>query len=95
MDRDDLLWKGLGALSGALAGVVARQVLQASWRMFKGDDPPSNPAAPDTQWSEAVLWAGASGIAIAVARLVAQRGAAEAWRARKGAYPRALETVTP
>lgn len=95
MDRDALLWKVVGALSGAVAGMAARQLLEVSWRRMKGDDPPANPAAPGTQWSEAILWAAASGVGVAVARLVAQRGAAEAWRAKKGSYPRALETVTP
>ncbi len=94
MDRE-LLWKVVGGLSGVAAGAVTRLALQKSWRRVKGSDPPANPAAPGTAWSEAIGWAAASGVAIAVTRLVAQRGAAGAWKATTGRYPEALESVTP
>lgn len=95
MGDRDLIWKVVGALTGMVAGVLARTVLKASWRSVKGTNPPTNPAAPSTTWTEAIAWAAASGVAIAVMKLVAQRGAAEAWRKKTGAYPRSLETVSP
>ncbi len=81
--------------AGSAGGAVTRLALQKSWRRLKGSDPPANPAAPGTSWTEAVGWAAASGVAIAVTRLVAQRGAAGAWRATTGRYPEALESVSP
>lgn len=90
-----LLWKGIGALSGAAAGATTRFLLRTGWRKLKGGDPPANPASPRTNWSEALVWAVSSGVAMAVTRLVAQRGAAEAWKASTGSYPQGLETVTP
>jgi len=90
-----LLWKAVGTLSGMAAGSATRALLRAVWRRTKGGDPPTNPAAPGTRWSEALIWAGASGVALAVTRLIAQRGAAEAWKARSGTYPPGLETVSP
>lgn len=90
-----VMWKVLGSLSGMAAGAVTRTALRAGWRRTKGGDPPTNPAAPGTAWSEAITWAVASGVALAVTRLVAQRGAAEAWKAKTGAYPPGLETVSP
>jgi NADPH:quinone reductase-like Zn-dependent oxidoreductase len=90
-----LIWKAVGSLSGVAAGAATRAVLRTSWRRTRGGDPPSNPAAPGTRWSEALIWAAASGVAMAVTRLVAQRGAAEAWRAGTGSYPPGLETVSP
>jgi hypothetical protein len=90
-----LLWKAVGSLSGAAAGSLTRALLRAVWRKTKGGDPPTNPAAPGTKWSEALIWAVSSGIALAVTRLIAQRGAAEAWKARSGRYPPGLETVSP
>ncbi len=90
-----LLWKAAGSLSGIAAGSATRALLRAGWRRTKGDDPPANPAAPGTRWSEALIWAAASGVAIAVTRLVAQRGAAEAWKASTGDYPPGLDTVSP
>ena len=85
----------MGTLSGMAAGSATRALLRAVWRRTKGGDPPTNPAAPGTRWSEALIWAGASGVALAVTRLIAQRGAAEAWKARSGTYPPGLETVSP
>jgi NADPH:quinone reductase-like Zn-dependent oxidoreductase len=90
-----LLWKVAGTLSGVAAGTAARAVMRAGWRKAKGGDPPTNPAAPGTRWSEALIWAAASGVGLAVTRLVAQRGAAEAWKAGTGSYPPGLETVSP
>lgn len=95
MGDRDLLWKVVGALSGAMAGMLTRTLLKAGWRKVKGTNPPTNPASPATTWSEAITWAAASGVAMAVMRLVAQRGAAAAWRKKTGAYPRSLESVSP
>lgn len=95
MGNRDIVWKLVGASSGALAGVATRKLLQAGWRRAKGGDPPTNPASPSTTWSEALVWAVSSGVALAVTRLVAQRAAAEAWRKTTGAYPASLEAVSP
>ena len=94
MASEKLLWRGVGMGAGIAAAFVTRKLLRGAWHVTTGNDPPGNPAAPDTTWREAISWAVASGVAIAVARLVAQRGAAEAWRAAKGHYPEGLETVT-
>ncbi len=95
MGDRDIVWKGVGAASGALAGMATRKLLTSAWRRTKGGNPPTNPASPSTTWSEALVWAISSGVALAVTRLVAQRGAAEAWRKATGSYPRSLETVSP
>ncbi len=90
-----MMWKVVGSLSGIVAGTATRKLLQAGWRRARGGDPPTNPAAPGTKWSEALVWAVASGVAMAVTRLVSQRGAAGAWKAATGSYPEGLETVSP
>ncbi len=90
-----MMWKVVGSLSGIVAGTATRNLLQAGWRRARGGDPPTNPAAPGTKWSEALVWAVASGVAMAVTRLVSQRGAAGAWKAATGSYPEGLETVSP
>ncbi len=90
-----MTWKVVGGLSGILAGAATRRLLQAGWRRARGGDPPTNPAAPTTGWSEALGWAVASGVAMAVTRLISQRGAAGAWKAATGRYPEGLETVSP
>lgn len=89
------LWKIVGTLSGLAAGMATKSVLRTVWKRVRGGDPPTNPAAPGTSWTEAVLWAASSGVAMAVTRMVAQRGAAEAWKKELGSYPPGLEEVSP
>ena len=74
-------------------GIAVRKAIEAGWRKTRHDDPPKNPAAPGTQWSEALAWAAVSGIAVAAARLVAARGAAATWKSLTGKLPPGVEDV--
>jgi hypothetical protein len=94
MNAADLAWKGVALGAGAASAMVTRKILRATWRGVSGQDPPVNPASPDTGWREAVVWAVGSAVALGVTRLVAQRGAAAAWKASTGEYPKALEAVS-
>ena len=65
-----------GALTWAgslLGAVVARKLLERVWVAVTGEDPPTNPAAGDTRWRDALLWGAALGIAGGVAKTVARR----------------------
>jgi hypothetical protein len=95
IDRETQLWRLVGIGAGLGAGFVTRKMLEGIWQFARGEEPPANPASPQTTWVEALVWAGASGVALAVTRLVAQRGAAEAWKAVAGSYPEDLEAVKP
>jgi hypothetical protein len=86
-------WKVVGVMSGLLAARTSKAVLEKTWRSTKGTEPPRNPAAPGTTWTEAMTWAVASGVAVGLARLIATRGAAQAWRRTTGSLPPGLETV--
>ncbi|MGH9118499.1 MAG: DUF4235 domain-containing protein [Acidimicrobiales bacterium] len=90
-----LMWQAIGALAGAVAGALTRRLLTSAWQRSRGRKPPTNPASPQTTWSEAVIYTVASGVAIAVARLLAQRGAAAAWEKATGSRPPGLEEVAP
>jgi Protein of unknown function (DUF4235) len=82
------------ALSFAVpTGIAMRKAIEAGWRKAKHDDPPKNPAAPGTQWSEALAWAAVSGVAVAAARMVAARGAAATWKSLTGKLPPGVEDV--
>jgi hypothetical protein len=94
-EHESHLWRAVGIGAGFAAGLVTRKTLEAVWQATRGQEPPSNPASPQTTWAEAIIWAVASGVSLAVTRLVAQRGAAEAWKAVKGSYPEGLEEVRP
>ncbi|CAN5210022.1 hypothetical protein BH23VER1_BH23VER1_32440 [soil metagenome] len=52
---------------------LARKGLRQSWRYVANSDPPMNPAAPETEWREALLWTVVAGISVGIVRLVATR----------------------
>jgi hypothetical protein len=82
-----LTWRVVGTGLAIVAGLVVRKVFVVVWRAATSHDPPTNPAAPDTSWGEALGWALASGAAIGVGRMVATRGATAGWTAVVGAPP--------
>ena len=84
-------WKIVAAAFAIPTGIAVRKAIETGWRKTKHDDPPKNPAAPGTEWSEALIWAAVSGIAVATARLVAARGAAATWKSLTGKLPPGVE----
>ena len=84
-------WKIVAAAFAVPTGMAVRKAIETGWRKARHDDPPKNPAAPGTQWSEALIWAAVSGIAVAAARLVAARGAAATWKSLTGKLPPGVE----
>lgn len=87
-------WR-ITALAFAIpAGIAARKLMDTAWKKTRGTDPPANPAAPGTTWSEALLWTAATGVAYAIARLIAARGAAAGWRSLTGQLPPGVEDST-
>jgi hypothetical protein len=86
-------WRILALAFAVPTGIAVRKAIEAGWRKAKHDDPPKNPAAPGTQWSEALAWAAVSGVAVAAARMVAARGAAATWKSLTGKLPPGVEDV--
>ncbi|HEY6743473.1 MAG TPA: DUF4235 domain-containing protein [Lapillicoccus sp.] len=84
-------WKIVAAAFVIPTGIAVRKAIETGWRKTKDDDPPKNPAAPGTEWSEALMWAAVSGVAVAAARLVAARGAAATWKSLTGKLPPGVE----
>ena len=87
-------WKIVAAAFAVPMGIAVRKAMETGWRKAKHDDPPKNPAAPGTAWSEALIWATASGIAVAAARLLAARGAAATWTSFTGKLPPGVEEAS-
>ena len=87
-------WRLFGGLSAILAGIAARKVLAQAWRLGTGRNPPANPAAPGTEWREAISYALASGAAMGMARMLATRKAAGYYRRSTGHLPKGMEEVT-
>jgi hypothetical protein len=86
-------WRIVALAFAVPTGIAVRKAIDAAWRKAKHDDPPKNPAAPGTQWSEALAWAAVSGVAVAAARMVAARGAAATWKSLTGKLPPGVEDV--
>src|SRR5688572_6193493 len=87
-------WKVAATGAGLIARFIVRKSLIAGWKAARKSNPPSNPAARDTQWSEARAWTLATGVGVGLARLVATRGAAGAWEKATGSLPPGLEEVS-
>lgn len=86
-------WKVIGTGLAILTGLVVRKLLIAVWKRATDHEPPTNPAAADTTWGEALVWAVASGTAIGVGRLIATRGATAGWQRVVGAPPPGMSEV--
>lgn len=87
-------WRILGGLSAVLAGIAARKALVKGWQALTGHEPPANPAAPGTQWREAIPFAIASGALIGIARMLATRKAAGYYQRSTGHLPKGMEEVS-
>lgn len=84
---DDTLWILVGAGAAVAATVAARAAMRAGWRYRHGEDPPMNPADPETPWIHAAAWTAASGMIGALAGMVARRAAAGGWVKYTGRTP--------
>ena len=89
-----LLWRVVGTGSAVLAAAVAQKALSTAWRAATGEDPPTIPEDPDTEWKDAVAWALLSGAVLGLARLFATRRAAIAFRRSTGELPKAMRRET-
>lgn len=87
-------WRILGGVSAALAGIAARKLLTTGWQKTTGRNPPANPAAPGTEWREALPFAIASGAVMGLARMLATRRAAGYYKKSTGHLPAGMEEVT-
>ena len=84
-------YTALGLMATIVAGILARKVMTATWKVSTGKQPPSNPEHPDVSFGEAAAWAAASGVAVGLARMLASRKAAEYYRRSTGHLPANLE----
>lgn len=72
--------------AAGLAGVAARRLVYSGWKLWRGVDPPANPASRDVTWTDALVFAAATGVLVGVARVAGERLATsglEAWKGRE------------
>jgi hypothetical protein len=84
------VWTVMSLVAGLGAAAVTRMLLDRSWKVAAGKNPPENPADPDVSVGEAVLWASVTGAAVALARMLAQRRAARYYTRSTGHLPPGL-----
>jgi len=84
------LWTVLSLVAGLGAAALTRKLLDRSWKVAAGKNPPENPADPDVSIAEAVVWASLTGAAVALARMLAQRRAAGYYAKSTGQLPPGL-----
>ena len=89
-----LLWRVVGTGSAVLAGAAAQKGLTVAWKAATGNEPPTIPEDPDTEWKDAIAWALLSGAVIGMARLFATRRAAQYYRRSTGRLPDAMRRDT-
>ena len=71
-------WILASGLAATGASFATRALLRTSWHAATGDDPPEDPAAIGTSWSEAIVWTVAASVVAGLTGLVARRAAAGA-----------------
>ncbi len=86
-DDTSKVWSVFSVLSALVTANVVKKLLDGGWRMATGKKPPTNPADPAVDTSEAITWAAVSATAIAVARVVANRKAADYYYKSTGKVP--------
>ena len=84
------VWTVFSLVAGLGAAALTRKLLDRSWQVAAGKNPPENPADPDVGLGEAVLWASITGAAVALARMIAQRRAASYYTRSTGHLPPGL-----
>jgi hypothetical protein len=89
-----MVWRIFGGLSAILAGLAVRKVLVKGWHLATGNEPPSNPAHPETRLPHAIAWALVTGALVGLARMLATRKAADYYRRSAGHLPADMEEVT-
>ncbi len=62
---------------------LARNAVQAGWRMTMHRDPPKNPASHEVDWHDALLWGAVSGAVVGMARIASRRGSSSVYRSIK------------
>jgi len=87
-------WKVLGTTAAVGAGILAKKLVTAGWKLGTGKEPPANPEDPEVAWPEAIGWAVASGAVVGVARLLATRKAARYYTKSAGHRPKGLNEVS-
>lgn len=93
--NEDKVWNATASAVAVGAVAASKPVIERTWRLVTGAEPPGNPADAEVAWKDAILWAVITGAVIGLVRLIAQRSAAGAWNKARGHYPATLRSTHP
>ena len=82
-DRNEGIGKTENAMAfgAAIAATfLARNALQASWKLALDREPPKNPASSEVDWKDALLWGAVSGACVGVVRIASRRASSSFYR---------------
>ncbi len=82
-----LLYRPVGLLAGAAAGMVAGAVFKRVWRAASGDDDAPDALDESRGWSEVLVAAALQGAIFAIVKAAVDRGSAEGIRQLTGSWP--------
>jgi len=88
----NLLFRPVGIIAGIIAGILARKIFDASWRLIDGDQPPE----ADERYistGKLVLSLVLEGAIFALVKGLVDRGARKAFANYTGAWPGADNSV--
>lgn len=81
-----LLYKPVGILVGAIAGIIASKLFEQIWGRISDADP-ADPDDRDAGWGEVLAAAAISGAIFAGVRAVVERGGAKGFERVTGIWP--------
>lgn len=91
---EKLAWKLIAGIAGAVAAFLVAKVLNTAWSKTRPSPPPTNPADPETGWTDALLWAAATGVGLGIGKMIAERGTAIGWKKATGRVAPPFEKLT-
>jgi predicted metal-dependent enzyme (double-stranded beta helix superfamily) len=82
-----LVYRPVGLLTGAAAGLIAGVLAKQVWRVASGDDDTPDALDEHRDWGEILAAAALQGVVFAVVRAAVDRASAQAVRRLTGHWP--------
>ncbi|GHJ43834.1 membrane protein [Catellatospora sp. TT07R-123] len=87
MNKQTLVYKPIGLIGGALAGVVAAAAFRRVWAVASGSSEAPHATDPTRGWGEILAAAAVQGAIFGLVKATVDRGGAHAVRSLTGRWP--------
>ena len=87
MNTSKIVYKPIGLIGGALAGLAAGMVSKRLWRLASGQEETPDPTDERSTWREILVAAAIQGAVFAVVKAAIDRGGAVGVRRITGRWP--------